>query len=137
MNVSRAIRLIIAVALSTLTISIFGCGRNGQDLVIISNKDKSIEVIFFKDTALMHADEDDKIKRVGIQGYSGSKGETTRTYFGIECGAGGGVYVELSTDRDRDDGLVLFTNEKWVRGGERFLDHVAEEGCKIGQANSD
>ena len=84
----------------------------------------------------MSDDDDDKIKRVGIRGFHKSEGESTSTFFGFECGEEGGIYVELSNEQGQEDALVLYSRNKWVRGGDRFIDHVAEEACKIGIANS-
>ncbi len=110
------------------------CSNERSDLVVFDNKDKSYSIGFYKDTALTTVDEDDHVHRLGIRGFERFEGKTDKALWGFECGAAGGTYSTLGEQPDDPDEMITFDHGEWVRGGKRFMDHVAEEACKIGEA---
>jgi hypothetical protein len=130
-------KYLIPIALLS-TLLILGCEKQRSDLVVFESKDKSYSIGFYKDTATMSAD-DDQVKSLGIRGFEKLEGKITDdVLFGFGCGANGGHYTTLSDDQhvtgnEVDYEIVNFDSGSWVMGGKRFMDHVSEEACIIGE----
>lgn len=111
------------------------CTKERNDLVEFNTKDKSYTIGLYKSTALMIISEDDHIHRLGVRGFQRIEGRVDKTFFGFECSQEGGIYSTLTEQPNEMDDMVTFDSGSWTRTGDFFIDHVANEACKIGEAS--
>jgi hypothetical protein len=109
---------------------LMACKKN-EDLLTFKTNDKELEIGVYKSTILLVTDEE-QVKRVGVRGFKKMDGDTDISLFGFTCGENGGSYSELSVDRKDKDGFVGFDSDNWSVNGDRLIDQLAQEVCKIG-----
>ena len=109
---------------------LMACKKN-EDLLTFKTDDKELEISVYKSTILLVTDEE-QVKRVGVRGFKKMDGNTDISLFGFTCGENGGSYSELSVDRKDKDGFVGFDSDNWNVNGDRLIDQLAQEVCKIG-----